>query len=167
MPARHRVGQGFDTHRLVPGRDLVLGGVAIPHDMGLAGHSDGDCVIHAVCDALLGAAAAGDMGEHFPSSDPRWKGAPSRIFLEHVGRLLRERGFSIENIDATVVAQKPPLAAHLPAMRETLRRILELDAQAVSVKAKSTDGLGAVGRGEGIAAFACASLVQKEPDTRP
>jgi len=167
MPARHRVGQGFDTHRLVAGRDLVLGGVTIPHDKGLAGHSDGDCVIHAVCDALLGAAAAGDMGDHFPSSDPQWKGAPSRLFLEQVGRLLRERGYAIENVDATVVAQAPPLAAHLPAMRERLRDILGLEASAVSVKAKSTDGLGAVGRGEGIAAFACASLVHQGSDTRP
>jgi 2-C-methyl-D-erythritol 2,4-cyclodiphosphate synthase len=167
MTLRHRVGQGFDTHRLVPGRPLLLGGIAIPHDQGLDGHSDGDCLIHAVCDALLGAAAAGDMGEHFPSRDPQWKGAPSRLFLEGVGRLVQERGFTIENIDATVVAQAPPLAAHLPAMRERLRDILGLDASAVSVKAKSTDGLGAIGRGEGIAAFACASLVHNGSDKRP
>jgi 2-C-methyl-D-erythritol 2,4-cyclodiphosphate synthase len=159
---RHAVGQGFDTHRLVPGRMLILGGIIIPYDKGLAGHSDGDCLIHAVCDALLGAAAAGDMGVHFPSSDEQWKDASGLVFLEQVRQILRRLGFTIENIDATVVAQAPPLAPHLPQMRMQLSRTLELDASVVSVKAKSTDGLGAIGRGEGIAAFACASLVQRK-----
>jgi len=159
---RHSVGQGFDTHRLVPGRRLILGGVTIPYDQGLAGHSDGDCLIHAVCDALLGAAAAGDMGVYFPSGDDKWKDASGLVFLEQVRQIVRRLGFTIENIDATVVAQAPALAPHLPAMRAQLSRTLELDAAVVSVKAKSTDGLGAIGRGEGIAAFACASLVQKK-----
>lgn len=153
-----RVGQGFDAHRLVARRKLFLGGIRIPHEKGLAGHSDGDCLIHAVCDALLGAAAAGDMGEHFPSRDAQWKDAPSLVFLEQVRQIVRRLGFAIENIDATVIAQEPKLAAHLPEMRAQLCRSLELDPPAVSVKAKSTDGLGAVGRGKGIAALASALL---------
>ena len=152
----HRVGHGFDAHRLVSGRLLRLGGVAIPFDRGLEGHSDGDCVLHAVCDALLGAAAAGDMGLHFPSSDPKWKGASSRDFVTEVARLLRDRGYVVENVDVTVMAQAPVLAPHLPKMRETLGSLLGLPTEAVSVKAKSTDGLGALGRVEGIAAQAVA-----------
>jgi 2-C-methyl-D-erythritol 2,4-cyclodiphosphate synthase len=158
---RFRVGQGFDTHRLVPGRMLILGGLNIPHDKGLAGHSDGDCLIHAVCDALLGAAAAGDMGVHFPSTDEQWKDAPSLVFLDNVRWIVEQLGFTIENVDATIVAQEPRLGPYLPDIHAQLCRTLELAAPAVSVKAKSTDGLGAIGRGEGIAAFACASLVQQ------
>jgi len=154
----YRVGTGFDVHRLAPGRRLVLGGVPIPFDRGLEGHSDGDCLIHAICDALLGAAAAGDMGAHFPSSDPRWKGAESRIFLRHVASLLRERNLAIANIDATLIAQAPSLAPHLPAIREALSGVLGVTVDSVSVKAKSTDQLGALGRGEGIAAQAVALL---------
>jgi len=154
----YRVGTGFDVHRLAPGRRLVLGGVPIPFDRGLEGHSDGDCLIHAICDALLGAAAAGDMGAHFPSSDPRWKGAESRIFLRHVASLLRERNLAIANIDATLIAQAPSLAPHLPAIREALSGLLGVTVDSVSVKAKSTDELGALGRGEGIAAQAVALL---------
>ena len=154
----YRVGQGFDAHKLVAGRKLFLGGIQVPHDKGLAGHSDGDCLIHAVCDALLGAAAAGDMGEHFPSRDERWKDAPSLVFLEQVRQIVRRLGYAIENIDATVIAQEPALAPHLAEMRGQLCRTLELDAGVVSVKAKSTDGLGAVGRGKGIAALASALL---------
>ena len=157
-----RVGSGWDVHRLVPGRALVLGGVAVPYERGLAGHSDGDCLSHAVCDALLGAAGAGDMGEHFPSRDPRWKDAPGRVFLEAVARLLADRGQAIENVDATVIAQAPPLAPHLPAMREGLARALGLVPERVSVKAKSSDGLGAIGNGEGIAAQAVALLRSNE-----
>lgn len=154
----YRVGTGFDAHRLAPGRRLMLGGVLIPSDRGLEGHSDGDCLIHAVCDALLGAAAAGDMGDHFPSSDPRFKGVPSRIFLEHVAALLRDKHLEVANVDATVIAEAPALAAHLPAMREALSDILGLAPGAVSVKAKSADHMGALGRGEGIAAQAIALL---------
>jgi 2-C-methyl-D-erythritol 2,4-cyclodiphosphate synthase len=155
-----RVGQGFDAHRLVPGRPLMLGGLQVPHDKGLAGHSDGDCLIHAICDALLGAAAAGDMGVHFPSRDQRWKDAPSVRFLEEVRRIVAGQGFVIENIDATIVAQEPVLAPHLPAMRTRLAQVIERPESALSLKAKSTDQLGAVGRGEGIAAMAVAMLRQ-------
>lgn len=157
-----RVGHGFDAHRLVAGRPLLLGGVRVPHERGLEGHSDGDCLLHAVCDALLGAAAAGDMGRHFPSSDPRWKDASSLLFLDEVARLLAERGYGVENVDATVIAQAPALASHLAAMQETLARHLGLEKDAVSVKAKRPDGLGAVGRAEGIAAQATVLLSRKE-----
>jgi 2-C-methyl-D-erythritol 2,4-cyclodiphosphate synthase len=157
-----RIGHGFDTHRLVSGRPLLLGGIAVPFDRGLEGHSDGDCVLHAVCDALLGAAAAGDMGQHFPSADPRWKGASSRLFVEEVARVLRERGYVVENVDVTVVAQAPALASHLDKMREAIGSLLGLPTDAVSVKAKSTDGLGAIGRGEGIAAQAVALVRRRE-----
>jgi 2-C-methyl-D-erythritol 2,4-cyclodiphosphate synthase len=136
----------------------MLGGTLVPHERGLEGHSDGDCVLHAVCDALLGAAAAGDLGEHFPSRDPRFKDAASRVFVEEVARLLRARGYAVENLDVTVVAEEPVLAPHLPRMRETLAALLGVPADAVSVKAKSTDRLGAIGRGEGIAAEAVALL---------
>jgi 2-C-methyl-D-erythritol 2,4-cyclodiphosphate synthase len=162
----YRVGQGFDAHRLVAKRKLFLGGILIPYDKGLAGHSDGDCLIHAVCDALLGAAAAGDMGVHFPSRDPRWKDAASLVFLEQVRHIVDQLGFRIENIDATIVAEAPPLAKYLPDMRAQLSRTLELDPSAVSVKAKSTDGLGAVGRGKGMAAFASAALRVHETPAR-
>jgi 2-C-methyl-D-erythritol 2,4-cyclodiphosphate synthase len=154
----YRVGTGFDAHRLAPGRRLMLGGVLIPSDRGLEGHSDGDCLIHAVCDALLGAAAAGDMGDHFPSTDLRFKGVESRIFLEHVAGLLRERHLQVANVDATVIAEAPALAPHLQAMREALSGMLGVAPGTVSVKAKSADHLGALGRGEGIAAQAVALL---------
>ena len=158
----HRVGHGFDAHRLAAGRPLMLGGTVVPYERGLEGHSDGDCVLHAVCDALLGAMAAGDMGEHFPSRDPRWQGAASRVFVEEVARLVGARGYAVENVDVTVVAEEPTLAPHLPRMRETLASLLGLPQDAVSVKAKSADRLGAIGRGEGIAAQAVA-LLRKQP----
>jgi 2-C-methyl-D-erythritol 2,4-cyclodiphosphate synthase len=157
-----RIGNGFDAHRLVAGRRLVLGGVEIEYARGLEGHSDGDCLVHAVCDALLGAAAAGDMGRHFPSSDPRWKDASSLLFLQEVSRLVGERGYAIENVDATVIAEAPALLPHLERVRETLSACLRVGMDQVSVKAKSTDGLGAVGRGEGIAAHAVALLRERE-----
>jgi len=153
-----RIGHGFDAHRLGEGRPLMLGGVQVPHPQGLVGHSDGDCVLHAVCDALLGAAALGDMGRYFPSSDPRWQGVPSRVFLEEVRRLLTEARYAVENLDVTVVAEAPRLEPHCQAMRQSLAAGLGLEAGQVSVKAKSSDGLGAVGRGEGIAAFAVVLL---------
>jgi 2-C-methyl-D-erythritol 2,4-cyclodiphosphate synthase len=153
-----RVGTGFDAHRLVPGRKLMLGGVEVPHPRGLEGHSDGDCAVHAVCDALLGAAAAGDMGSHFPSADPQWKDAPSVAFLERVAVVVAERGFAVENVDLTVIAQAPGLAPYIDKMRNTIGRCLRLEPGQVSVKAKSTDGLGATGRGEGIAAMATVLL---------
>jgi 2-C-methyl-D-erythritol 2,4-cyclodiphosphate synthase len=157
-----RIGQGFDVHRLVAGRPLRLGGVEVAHPRGLEGHSDGDCVLHAVCDALLGAIGDGDMGEHFPSRDPRWRGASSRVFVEEVARLVKTRGYCLGNLDVTVVAQEPVLAPHLGAMRELIASLLGAPAGSVSVKAKSSDHLGALGRGEGIAAFASVLLVKEK-----
>ena len=157
-----RVGTGFDAHRLVPGRRLILGGVEIPFDRGLEGHSDGDCLLHAVCDALLGAAAAGDLGGYFPSTDPRWKGAASLVFLEEVVRVIGEKGYVVENVDVTVIAERPALAPHIPAMRARLGRALGIGEEKVSVKAKTADGLGALGRGEGIAAQSAVLLRRKD-----
>lgn len=154
----YRVGHGFDAHALADGRPLMLGGVRVPSDRGLVGHSDGDCVLHAICDALLGAAAAGDMGEHFPSGDERWRGADSALFLREVLRLVSRKGFSLVNVDVTVIGEEPRLAPHLAEIRRSLHAITGLAADAVSVKAKSTDGLGALGRAEGIAALATALL---------
>lgn len=156
-----RVGTGYDVHRLVPGRELKLCGITVPHAKGLLGHSDGDSALHAVCDALLGAVAAGDMGAHFPSRDPRWSGVDSRVFVAEVVRLVGERGGRVENVDLTIIAGEPVLAPHLPAMRGSLAAALGIDLGAVSVKAKSTDGLGDIGRGLGIAAQA-AVLVRLE-----
>ena len=153
-----RIGHGFDAHRLVAGRPLRLGGVEVPHGRGLEGHSDGDCVLHAVCDALLGAAGEGDMGRHFPSSDPRWRGVASRVFLEEVRRLVDAAGYSLVNLDVTVIAQEPVLAPHLEPMRAAIAGTLGVETGRVSVKAKSTDHLGALGRGEGIAALATVLL---------
>jgi 2-C-methyl-D-erythritol 2,4-cyclodiphosphate synthase len=160
-----RIGQGFDVHRLVAGRPLRLGGVEVEHPRGLEGHSDGDCVLHAVCDALLGAIGQGDMGRHFPSRDPRWKGADSRLFVGEVVKLVSEGGYRLGNLDVTVVAQEPVLAPHLDPMRDAIAALLGAGADAVSVKAKSSDHLGALGRGEGIAAFATVLLVKENPKT--
>jgi len=157
-----RVGTGFDAHRLVDGRPLMLGGVRIEHARGLEGHSDGDCLLHAICDAILGALGAGDMGRHFPSTDARWKGAASLRFLEDVARLLAERGYALGNLDATVIAEAPALAPHLDAMRAQIAQALAVPLESVSVKAKSTDALGAIGRGEGIAAQAVVLLQRRE-----
>lgn len=153
-----RVGHGFDAHRLVAGRPLRLGGIEVPHGRGLEGHSDGDCVLHAVCDALLGAAGEGDMGRHFSSKDPRWRGVASRVFLEEVRRLVRTAGYALVNLDVTVIAQEPVLAPHLEPMRVAIAAVLGVERAQVSVKAKSTDHLGALGRGEGIAALATVLL---------
>src|SRR5262245_6131235 len=154
-----RIGQGFDVHALVVGRKLVIGGVQIPYEEGLEGHSDADVLIHALCDALLGAAGLGDIGTHFPDSDPRYKGIDSRKLLFEVRQLLRERGFHVGNVDATIIAQAPRMAPHIPAMRANLASDLGIDVDAVNVKAKTTEKLGFVGRGEGIAAEAVALLV--------
>jgi len=153
-----RIGHGFDAHRLVAGRPLHLGGVEVPHGRGLEGHSDGDCVLHAVCDALLGAAGEGDMGRHFPSREPRWRGVASRVFLEEVRRLVDVAGYSLVNLDVTVIAQEPVLSPHLEPMRAAIAGTLGVEEGRVSVKAKSTDHLGALGRGEGIAALATVLL---------
>ena len=153
-----RVGQGFDVHALVKGRKLVVGGVTIPHDKGLDGHSDADVLIHAVCDALLGAAALGDIGLHFPDTDPKHRNANSRAFLREVGKKVRGAGFSIVNVDATLIAQAPKMAPHTAAMVANLAADLEIDLGQVNIKAKSAERLGAIGRGEGIAAEAIALL---------
>jgi 2-C-methyl-D-erythritol 2,4-cyclodiphosphate synthase len=153
-----RIGHGFDAHALVAGRKLVIGGVAIPHEKGLAGHSDADVLIHAVCDALLGAAGLGDIGSHFPDSDARYQDIDSRRLLREVARLLKERGMQAANIDATIIAQSPKMAPHIPAMRANLAADLGIAPDAVNVKAKTTERLGFVGRGEGIAAEAVALL---------
>ena len=153
-----RIGHGFDAHALVAGRKLVIGGVAIPHEKGLAGHSDADVLIHAVCDALLGAAGLGDIGTHFPDSDARYKDIDSRRLLREVARLLTERGLKAANVDATIIAQAPKMAPHIPAMRANLAADLGVAPDAVNVKAKTTEKLGFVGRGEGIAAEAVALL---------
>ena len=153
-----RVGQGFDVHALVAGRKLVVGGVTIPYDKGLDGHSDADVLIHAVCDALLGAAALGDIGLHFPDTSPKHRNANSRAFLREVGKKVRRAGFSIVNLDATIIAQAPKMAPHTAAMVANLAADLEIDLGQVNIKAKTAERLGAIGRGEGIAAEAVALL---------
>ena len=153
-----RIGQGFDTHALVGGRELVIGGVRIPYEKGLAGHSDADVLIHAVCDALLGAAGLGDIGTHFPDTDARYKGIDSRKLLREVAQLLRQRKLRVANVDATIIAQAPKMAPHVAAMRANLASDLGVAPDAVNVKAKTTEKLGCIGRGEGIAAEAVALL---------
>ncbi|MFO1313427.1 MAG: 2-C-methyl-D-erythritol 2,4-cyclodiphosphate synthase [Burkholderiales bacterium] len=153
-----RVGTGYDVHALVEGRPLVLGGVTIPHRRGLDGHSDADVLLHAICDALLGALALGDLGAHFPDTDPRWKGADSRALLRHVMTLVRARGYAVGNVDATVVAQAPKLAPHVAAMRGNVASDLGCDLSCVSIKATTTERLGFAGREEGIAAQAVVLL---------
>jgi 2-C-methyl-D-erythritol 2,4-cyclodiphosphate synthase len=155
-----RIGQGFDIHALVPGRKLIIGGVEIAHERGLAGHSDADVLLHAVCDALLGAAGLGDIGTHFPDTDPQYRGVDSRALLRKVSRLLRDSGMLVANIDATIIAQAPKMAPHIPRMRENIEHDLGLAAGAVNVKAKTAERLGALGRGEGIAAEAVALLLR-------
>ena len=149
-----RIGQGFDVHALVAGRRLVIGGVEIAHDKGLLGHSDADVLLHAICDALLGAAALGDIGRHFPDSDPRFKGIDSRELLRHVAGLLRERGMRPVNVDATIIAEAPRMAPHISRMVANIAADLAVEASAVNVKATTTEKLGFAGRGEGIAAQA-------------
>ena len=155
-----RVGQGYDVHAFGEGDHVVLGGVRIAHDRGVVAHSDGDVVIHALCDALLGALALGDIGVHFPPSDDRWKGADSRSFLRHCRELLRERGWRVGNADVTVVCERPKLAPHAAAMRAHLAADLGVDVDAISVKATTSEKLGFTGRGEGLAAMAVALLVR-------
>lgn len=153
-----RIGQGFDVHQLVAGRRLVIGGVEIAHDKGLLGHSDADVLLHAVSDALLGAAALGDIGRHFPDSDPRYKGIDSRELLRRVAGLVREAGLVPVNVDATIVAEAPRMAPHVPAMVANIAADLGIDAGCVNVKATTTEKLGFTGRGEGIAAQAACLL---------
>lgn len=153
-----RIGQGFDVHALVAGRPLIIGGVTIPYEKGLAGHSDADVLLHAICDALLGAAALGDIGRHFPDTDAAYKGANSRVLLRRVGELVEAAKFRIANIDSTIVAQAPRMAPHVPAMVANIAADLGISMDRVNVKAKTTEKLGFAGRGEGIAAEAIALL---------
>ena len=153
-----RIGQGYDVHRLVEGRKLIVGGKEIPHETGLLGHSDADVLTHAVCDALLGAAALGDIGKHFPDSDPKYKGIDSIILLKHVGRLLSEKGYRINNIDSIIIAQAPKFAPHIEDMRNNIASALNIDKDFVSIKATTEEGLGFTGKKEGIAASAVAIL---------
>jgi 2-C-methyl-D-erythritol 2,4-cyclodiphosphate synthase len=157
-----RVGHGFDAHRLVEGRPFVVGGVTIPFERGPLGHSDGDTLTHAICDALLGAAALGDLGAHFPDTDPQWKGVDSLTLLAAVHEQLVRHGWTIGNIDATVVVQAPKLSPHIAAMRDTLAETLTLDIGKISVKAKTSEGMGYTGDGSGIAAYAVALLTSLE-----
>jgi len=153
-----RIGQGFDVHAFGRGDHVMLGGVRIPHTHGLVAHSDGDVAVHALCDALLGALALGDLGKHFPDSDPKWKGADSLQLLTHCMALVRERGYALGNADITVICEKPKLAPHIEAMRARMASALECDVGAISIKATTTEGLGLTGRGEGIAALAVVLL---------
>lgn len=153
-----RIGQGYDVHALVAGRRLVIGGVDIPFERGLAGHSDADVLLHALCDALIGAAGLGDIGTHFPDTDPKYKGADSRELLRAVARLVAANGFEVANVDATIIAQAPRMAPYITRMRDNIAEDLGLTAGLVNVKAKTAEHLGALGRGEGIAAQTIALL---------
>ena len=155
-----RIGQGFDVHVLTEGRKLIIGGVNVPYDRGLAGHSDADVLLHAICDALIGAAALGDIGQHFPDTDPRYAGIDSRKLLREVAQLLRARGYQVMNIDTTVIAQAPKLAPFILAMRENIAADVGIAVGEVNVKAKTAERLGAIGRGEGIAAEAVALITR-------
>ena len=153
-----RIGMGYDVHRLVEGRDLIIGGVNIPYEKGLLGHSDADVLLHAVSDALLGAAALGDIGKHFPDTDPKYKGADSLMLLREVGRLLENECYIIENIDATIIAQAPKMRSHIDTMRRNIADALSVDISQVNVKATTEEGLGFTGSGEGISAQAICLL---------
>ena len=153
-----RIGEGWDVHALVEGRPLILGGVQIEHSHGLLGHSDADVLLHAITDALLGAAALGDIGRHFPDTDSRFKGADSWVLLQHTGRLIREAGYRIGNIDSTIIAQAPKLAAFMPSMCERIAQALEIDIHQVNVKAKTAEKMGPVGQGQSMEARAIALI---------
>jgi 2-C-methyl-D-erythritol 2,4-cyclodiphosphate synthase len=156
-----RVGLGYDVHALVPGRPLTLGGIRIPYLLGLQGHSDADVLLHAICDALLGAIADRDIGKHFPDNDPQYKNIQSTLLLKKVAAKVREKGFHIVNVDSTIVAQKPKLSDFIPRMVSEIAGILEMDEGRVNVKATTTEGLGFTGRGEGIAAYAVTLVEEK------
>ena len=158
-PARFRCGIGYDLHRLSAGRKLIVGGIELPFDKGPVGHSDGDVLAHALCDALLGAAGLGDIGTHFPDTDPQWKGANSLKFLEHAKKLLDEKRLAIAHVDAVVITEKPKLGPHFPKMREALAKALGVEVDKIHLKAKTNEGVDAIGRGEAIAAHVVATLV--------
>lgn len=157
-----RIGHGYDVHRLVEGRKLIMGGVEIPWEKGLLGHSDADVLLHAIADALLGALAMGDIGKHFPDTDPAFKGADSMKLLEHVAGLVREQGYQVSNLDATIIAQKPKMAPHIPAMRENVARACGVEVERINVKATTEEGLGFTGGGEGISAHCVALMKRKD-----
>jgi 2-C-methyl-D-erythritol 2,4-cyclodiphosphate synthase len=154
----YRIGMGYDVHPFAENRPLILGGITIPYHQGLAGHSDADCLAHAICDALLGALSEGDLGKHFPDSDPRYKDAESLLLLKKVAAMVERKGFRITNIDATIVAQAPQLSPHRAQMEEAIATAVKVEHERVNVKATTTEGLGFIGRGEGIAAYAIALL---------
>jgi 2-C-methyl-D-erythritol 2,4-cyclodiphosphate synthase len=156
-----RCGIGYDLHRLAEGRQLIVGGVELPFEKGPVGHSDGDVLAHALCDALLGAAGLGDIGTHFPDTDPKWKGANSLLFLERARKLLDEKHFVIEHVDAVVIMEKPKLGPHFPKMRETLGRALGVSPEKIHLKAKTNEGVDAIGRGEAIAAHVVATISER------
>lgn len=156
-----RFGMGYDVHRLVEGRKLILGGVDVPYEKGLLGHSDADVLLHAITDALLGAAALGDIGKHFPDTDPRFEGADSLKLLAHAMGLIRKKGYEVENIDATIVAQKPKLAPYIEAMRDNIAKTLGVDKDLVNVKATTEEKLGFTGSGDGMSAYAVAGIEKK------
>lgn len=156
-----RAGIGYDLHRLQEGRPLVIGGITVPFDKGPVGHSDGDVLTHAMCDALFGAAGLGDIGSHFPDSDPKWKDANSLLFLEHAKKLLGEKQFVVEHIDAVVILEKPKLGPHFPKMREALAKSLDVKPERIHLKAKTNEGVDAIGRGEAIAAYVVATLASR------
>jgi len=156
-----RIGHGYDVHRLVEGRKLIMGGVPIPWDLGLLGHSDADVLLHAIADAILGAIGEGDIGKHFPDTDAAYKGADSLKLLSHVMRLAETRGYRLGNLDATIIAQQPKMAAHIPAMRKNLASVLNATVEQVNVKATTEEGLGFSGRGEGISAHAVVLMEMK------
>lgn len=156
-----RFGMGYDVHQLVENRKLIIGGVDIPYEKGLLGHSDADVLLHAISDALLGAAALGDIGKHFPDTDPRYKGADSLKLLEEVGNLLAEKGYVVGNVDATIVAQKPKMLPHIPQMRENIARVLHADIDQINVKATTEEHLGFTGSGQGISSYAVAGIEPK------
>ena len=153
-----RFGMGYDVHQLVENRKLIIGGVDIPYEKGLLGHSDADVLLHAISDALLGAAALGDIGKHFPDTDPRYKGADSLKLLEEVGNLLAAKGYVVGNVDATIVAQKPKMLPHIPQMRENIARVLRVDIDQINVKATTEEHLGFTGSGQGISSYAVAGI---------
>lgn len=158
LEGKMRIGTGYDVHKLVEDRKLIIGGVEIPYEKGLLGHSDADVLCHAITDALFGAAALGDIGQHFPDTDPKYEGADSLYLLSECGRILREQGYRIENVDSTIICQKPKLASFIPRMRENIASVLGISLQQVSVKATTEEHLGFTGRGEGISAQAAALL---------
>jgi len=157
-----RIGHGYDVHAFEPGDHVTLGGVSIPHTHGVRAHSDGDVVVHALCDAILGALALGDIGQHFPDSDPRWKDADSRVFLRHCARLIEEHHYRLVNADLTVLAEAPRLGSHRPQMRSNLAHDLEVSPDRINVKATTGEGLGAIGRGEGLACHAVVLLAHAD-----